>query len=201
MMYHYLNGKISEKTPVAVILDVNGIGYEVRVSLSTFSSLPNLGEAVKLFTHFVVREDAQLLYGFATEEEREAFRLLISISGIGPKLAITLLSGVTLPELKHAIQEKNVPVLTAISGIGQKTAERVIIELKDKIGKAEISAGKELIHDASVSDQMVEDSVSALVSLGYTKQKAKDAVQKTLKALLGKKPSVEEIIRAALKHV
>ncbi len=200
-MYHYLIGKISEKTPTAAILDVNGIGYEVRVSLSTFSSLPNLGETVKLFTHFVVREDAQLLYGFATEEEREAFRLLISISGIGPKLAITLLSGVTLPELKRAIQEKNVPVLTAISGIGQKTAERVIIELKDKIGKAEISAGKELIHDASVSDQMVEDSVSALVSLGYTKQKAKDAIQKTLKALLGKKPSVEEIIRAALKHV
>jgi Holliday junction DNA helicase RuvA len=200
-MYHYFIGKVAEKTPTAVILDVNGIGYEVRVSLSTFSSLPNLGETVKLFTHFVVREDAQLLYGFATEEEREAFRLLISISGIGPKLAITLLSGVTLPELKRAIQEKNIPVLTAISGIGQKTAERVIIELKDKIGKAEISAGKELIHDASISDQMVEDSVSALVSLGYTKQKAKDAVQKTLKAMLGKKPSVEEIIRTALKHV
>jgi holliday junction DNA helicase RuvA len=200
-MYHYLNGKIAEKTPVAVILDVNGIGYEVRVSLSTFSSLPALGQTVKLFTHFVVREDAQLLYGFATEEEREAFKLLISISGIGPKLAITLLSGVTLRELVLAIQEKNIPVLTAISGIGQKTAERVIIELKDKIGKAEISAGKELIHDASVSDQMVEDSVSALVSLGYTKQKAKDAVQKVLKASLGKKVSVEEIIRAALKHV
>jgi Holliday junction DNA helicase RuvA len=200
-MYHYLTGKIAEKTPTAVILDVNGIGYEVRVSLSTFSSLPNLGEVVKLFTHFVVREDAQLLYGFATEEEREAFKLVISISGIGPKLAITLLSGVTLQELKRAIQEKNTPVLTAISGIGQKTAERVIIELKDKIGKADVSAGQELIHDASVSDQMVEDSVLALVSLGYTKQKAKDAIQKTLKAMLGKKPSVEEIIRAALKHV
>lgn len=200
-MYHSLNGKIAEKTPTAVILEANGIGYEVRVSLSTFSSLPNLGETVKLFTHFVVREDAQLLYGFATEEEREAFRLLISISGIGPKLAITLLSGVTLPELKRAIQEKNVPVLTSISGIGQKTAERVIIELKDKIGRPEVSSGKELIHDAGVSDQMVEDSVLALVSLGYTKQKAKEAVQKTLKAMLGKKPSVEEIIRAALKHV
>ena len=200
-MYHHLIGKITEKTPTAVILDVNGIGYEVRVSLSTFSSLPNLGETVKLFTHFVVREDAQLLYGFATEEEREAFKLLISISGIGPKLAITLLSGVTLSELKRAIQEKNVPVLTAISGIGQKTAERVIIELKDKIGKAEVSAGKELVHDASVSDQMVEDSVLALVSLGYTKQKAKDAVQKVLRTPLGKKVSVEEIIRAALKHV
>ncbi len=200
-MYHHLNGKITEKTPTAVILDVNGIGYEVRVSLSTFSSLPSLGENVKLFTHFVVREDAQLLYGFATEEEREAFKLLISISGIGPKLAITLLSGVTLQELKRAIQEKNVPVLTAISGIGQKTAERVIVELKDKIGRSEIPAGKELVHDANISDQMVEDSILALVSLGYTKQKAKDAVQKVLKTLFGKKVSVEEIIRAALKHV
>jgi Holliday junction DNA helicase RuvA len=200
-MYHYLTGKIAGKTPTSVILDVNGIGYEVRVSLSTFSNLPNLGETVKLFTHFVVREDAQLLYGFATEEERETFKLLISISGIGPKLAITLLSGVTLQELKRAIQEKNVPVLTAISGIGQKTAERVIIELKDKIGRSEVPAGKELIHDAGISDQMVEDSVSALVSLGYTKQKAKEAIQKTLKAMLGKKPSVEEIIRAALKRV
>lgn len=200
-MYHYLTGKIAEKTPTAVILDVSGVGYEIRVSLSTFSRLPNLGEAAKLFTHFVVREDAQLLYGFATEEEREVFRLLIAISGIGPKLAITLLSGVTLQELKRAIQEKEVPVLTAISGIGQKTAERVIIELKDKIGRAEVSAGKELVHDASIPDQMVEDSVLALVSLGYTKQKAKDAVQKMLKTLSGKKPSVEEIIRGALKHV
>ncbi|HOW88007.1 MAG TPA: Holliday junction branch migration protein RuvA [Candidatus Omnitrophota bacterium] len=200
-MYHHLNGKIVEKTPTAVVLDVNGIGYEVRVPLSTFSSLPNAGETVKLLTHFIVREDLQALYGFATEEEREAFKLLISISGIGPKLAITLLSGVTLQELKRAIQEKNVPVLTAISGIGQKTAERVIVELKDKIGRTEVSAGKELIHDASISDQTVEDSVLALVSLGYTKQKAKDAVQKVLKTSLSKKVSVEEIIRTALKHV
>jgi Holliday junction DNA helicase RuvA len=200
-MYHHLNGKIVEKTPTAVILDVNGTGYEVRVSLSTFSSLPNAGETVKLLTHFIVREDLQALYGFATEEEREAFKLLISISGIGPKLAITLLSGVTLAELKRAIQEKNVSVLTAISGIGQKTAERVIVELKDKIGRPETSAGKELVHDANISDQMVEDSVLALVSLGYTKQKAKDAVQKALKTSSGKKVSVEEIIRAALKHV
>lgn len=200
-MYHYLTGKIAEKTPVAVILEVNGIGYEVRVSLSTFSSLPNLGETVKLFTHFVVREDAQLLYGFATEEEREAFRLLVSVSGIGPKLAITLLSGVTLPELQRAIQEKNIPALTAISGIGQKTAERVIVELRDKIGKTEVAAGREISHDASVTDQMIEDSVLALVSLGYTKPKAKEAIQKTLKTMLGNKPSVEEIIRSALKHV
>jgi len=200
-MYYYLSGKIAEKSPTAVVLDVNGVGYEVRISLSTFSSLPSLGETVKLFIHFIVREDLQALYGFATEEEREAFKLLISISGIGPKLAITLLSGVTLPELKRAIQERDLPALTAISGIGLKTAERVVIELKDKIGRTEIAAGKELVHDANISDQTVEDSVAALVSLGYTKQKAKDAVQKVLKSTGGKKFSVEEIIRTALKHV
>ena len=200
-MYYYLSGSVAEKSPTVVVLDVNGVGYEVRISLSTFSSLPSLGETVKLFTHFIVREDLQALYGFATEEEREAFKLLISISGIGPKLAITLLSGVTLPELKRAIQERDLPTLTAISGIGLKTAERVVIELKDKIGRTEIAAGKELIHDANISDQAVEDSVAALVSLGYTKQKAKDAVQKVLKGTAGKKISVEEIIRTALKHV
>ncbi len=200
-MYHYLNGKIAEKGPTNVVLDVNGVGYEVRIPLSTFSVLPSLNETVRLFTHFVVREDLQALYGFATEEEREAFRLLISISGIGPKLAITLLSGVTLPELKRAIQERDLPVLTAVSGIGLKTAERVVVELRDKIGRAEIGAGKEIAHDASVSDQMVEDSVAALVSLGYTRPKAKEAVQKVLKLTAGKKIAVEEIIRAALKHV
>lgn len=200
-MYHYLNGKITVKTPTLVVLEVNGVGYELRVSLSTFSSLPALYESVKLFTHFIVREDLQALYGFSTEDEREVFKLLISISGIGPKLAITLLSGVTLPELRRAIQEKDIPVLTAISGIGLKTAERVVIELKDKIGRSESSAGKEIVHDPSVSDQMIEDAVLALVSLGYTKQKAKEAVQKVLKVSGGKKFSVEEMIRSALKHV
>ncbi|MFA5168070.1 MAG: Holliday junction branch migration protein RuvA [Candidatus Omnitrophota bacterium] len=200
-MYHHLNGKITEKTPAAAILDVNGVGYEVRISVNTFSALPDLGQNVKLLTHFVVREDAQLLYGFSGEDERELFRLLLSVSGIGPKMAITLLSGMTVPELKRAIQENSLAALTSISGIGRKTAERVIVELKDKLPREAGKDSKDIIHDMSISDQMVGDSISALVSLGYTKQKAKDAVQKVLKASLGKKVSVEEIIRTSLKHV
>lgn len=200
-MYHYLNGKISEKTPAAVILDVNGVGYEVRISVNTFSVLPGLGQPAKLLTHFIVREDAQLLYGFATEEERELFKLLLSVSGIGPKMAMTLLSGMTIPELKAAIREGSIPVLSSVSGIGRKTAERVVVELKDKLPREADKVSKDILHDMSVADATVEDAVQALVALGYVKQKAKEAVQKVLKAALGKKLTVEEIIRAALKHV
>ncbi len=200
-MYHYLTGKVAEKTPTAVILDVNGVGYEVRISVNTFSSLPGLGQSAKLLTYFVVREDAQLLYGFATEDERELFKLLLSVSGIGPKMAITLLSGMTIAELKAAIRESSLAVLTSITGIGRKTAERVVVELKDKLPREAGKDSKDIIHDMSVSDQIVEDAVQALVALGYTKQKAKEVVQKVLKESLGKKLTVEDIIRTALKHV
>lgn len=200
-MYHYLNGKVAEKMPAAVILDVNGVGYEVRISINTFSALPGLGQPAKLLTHFIVREDAQLLYGFATEEERDLFKLLLSVSGIGPKMAITLLSGMTISELKAAIREGSLVVLSSVSGIGKKTAERVIVELKDKLPREAEKASKDILHDMSVADATVDDAVQALVALGYVKQKAKEAVQKVLKAALGKKLTVEEIIRAALKHV
>lgn len=200
-MYRYLNGKITEKTPAAAVLDVKGVGYEVRISVNTFSALPDLGQTAKLLTHFVVREDAQLLYGFATEEEREFFRMLLSVSGIGPKMAITLLSGMTIPELKRAIQEGSIAALSSVSGIGKKTAERVIVELKDKLPRGVGKDSKDIVHDMSVTDAMVDDAIQALVALGYTKQKAKEVVQKVLKEGLGKKLSVEEIIRASLKHV
>jgi len=200
-MYHYLNGKIAEKTPAAVILDVNGVGYELRISVNTFSSLPGLGQIAKLLTHFVVREDAQLLYGFATEEEKELFKLLLSVSGIGPKMAITLLSGMTIAELKASIREGSIPVLSSVSGIGKKTAERVIVELKDKLPRELDKGSKDILHDRNIEDSTVDDAVQALIALGYVKPKAKEAVQKVLKASLGKKLTVEEIIRAALKHV
>ena len=200
-MYHYLNGKITEKTPAAAILDVNGVGYEVRISVNTFSALPDLGQTVKLLTHFVVREDAQLLYGFATEDEKELFKLLLSVSGIGPKMAITLLSGMTIPELKRAITESSTLALSSVTGIGKKTAERVIVELKDKLPREAGKDSRDIIHDINVSDQIVDDAIQALVALGYTKQKAKDAVQTILKDSLGRKLTVEEIIRKALKHV
>ncbi|MGI6241499.1 MAG: Holliday junction branch migration protein RuvA [Candidatus Omnitrophota bacterium] len=200
-MYYCLNGKIVEKTPAVAILDVNGIGYEVRISVNTFSALPDLGQSTKLLTHFVVREDAQLLYGFATEEERDLFRLLLSVSGIGPKMALTLLSGMTIPELKTAILDGSLAVLSSITGIGRKTAERVIVELKDKLTRGAGKDSKDIIHDMNVSDSAVEDAIQALVALGYTKLKAKEVTQKVLKDGLGKKLSVEDMIRKALKHV
>lgn len=200
-MYYFLNGKIVEKTPAVAILDVSGIGYEVRISVNTFSALPDLGQSVKLLTHFVVREDAQLLYGFATEEERDLFRFLLSVSGIGPKTALTLLSGMTIPELKTAILDGSIAALSSITGIGKKTAERVIVELRDKLTRGAGKDSKDIVHDMNVSDSAVEDAIQALVALGYTKLKAKEVTQRVLKDGLGKKLSVEDIIRKALKHV
>ncbi len=199
-MYHYLSGKLVEKSPTAVVIDAGGVGYDVLIPVSTYSSLPLLGESVKLLTHFVVREDAQLLYGFATDEERKMFRMLISISGIGPKIATTALSGILVEDLKFAIKDGNVAVLTSISGIGKKTAERIVIELREKVI---VESGRTLGGSKNLSGPIsseAEDAIQALVALGYTKNKAKEAVDKVTGSDTGKLP-VEQIIRAALKYV
>ncbi|OQA55983.1 MAG: Holliday junction ATP-dependent DNA helicase RuvA [Candidatus Omnitrophica bacterium ADurb.Bin277] len=200
-MYYCLTGKITEKTPAAAVLDVNGVGYEIRISVNTFSALPDVGQTAKVLTHFVVREDAQILYGFATEEERELFRSLLSVSGIGPKMAVTLLSGMMIPELKKAITDGSVAVLSSVSGVGKKTAERVIVELKDKLPKGTGKDSTDIVHDRNIPDEVIDDAIRALVALGYAKPKAKETVRKVLKAIPGKKLTVEEIIRLALKHV
>ena len=132
-MYSYLSGILAEKSPTLITVDVNGIGFQLIVPISTSQKLPATGQKVKLLTHHVVREDAQILFGFATEEERSLFKLLLSVSGIGPKLAITILSGLGIEELKQAIVQGSVPALTAVSGIGRKTAERLIVELRERI--------------------------------------------------------------------
>ncbi len=199
-MYHYLSGKLITKSPTAVVIDAGGVGYDVLIPVSTYSSLPLLGESVKLLTHFVVREDAQLMYGFATEEERKMFRMLISISGIGPKIATTALSGILVEDLKLAIKGGNVAVLTSISGIGKKTAERIVIELREKVI---LEAGKTMGSSRSLSTAVsseAEDAIQALVALGYTKNKAKEAVDKVTGNESAKMP-VEQIIRSALKYV
>lgn len=200
-MYSYLEGKISEKAPTEVVLDVGGVGYMIHIPVSTYGSLPNIGEKIRLLIHFVVREDFQALYGFSNEGERELFRLLISISGIGPKLGIMVLSGITTEELKKAINDGSVQVLTAITGIGKKTAERIIIELREKINLDGKNKTKERLHFSNVSDELIEDAIGALMSLGYKKQNAKDSVQKILKSKDAEKLSVEDIIRNALKHI
>ncbi|HRK61839.1 MAG TPA: Holliday junction branch migration protein RuvA [Candidatus Omnitrophota bacterium] len=198
-MYNYLSGKLMEKTPTSVIIEVAGIGYDLTIPVSTYASLPALGEQVKLLTHFVVREDAQLLYGFATEEERKMFRMLISISGIGPKIANTALSGILVEDLKAAIKEGNVAVLTSVSGIGKKTAERIVIELREKV----ILEGGKTSGAKSTSPLLsseAEDAVQALIALGYSKNEAQTAVDKAQKSA-PEKLAVDKLVRNALRHI
>jgi len=155
-----LTGILAEKTPPLVLIDVGGVGYEVDVPMSSFYNLPALGERVTLLTHFVVREDAQLLYGFLSAEERAAFRQLIRISGIGPKMALSLLSGLSVAELAQAVSQQQAGRLTKVPGIGKKTAERLLLELKGKLGPdLALPGGTALASDAQA------DIVQALKAL------------------------------------
>ncbi len=200
-MYHYLSGKLIEKSPTAVVIDVGGVGYDVLIPVSTYSSLPALGESIKLLTHFVVREDAHLVYGFATEDERKMFRLLTSVSGIGPKIATTALSGILVEDLKFAIKEGNLAVLTSITGIGKKTAERMVVELREKVVIEGVrSAASATSRGGILVSTEAEDSIQALIALGYSKHQAQSAVEKVL-AVGDSKIPVDRIIRAALKFV
>ena len=200
-MYHFLSGKLIEKTPTSVVMDVNGVGYDVLIPVSTYSFLPALGQPVKLLTHFVVREDAQLLYGFGTDEERKMFRLLISVSGIGPKIATTALSGILVEDLKLAIKDGNIAVLTSISGIGKKTAERMVLELREKIildgSKSTSSSG---LRGGMGMSSEAEDAVQALIALGYSKNQAQIAVEKSVKSSSDKLP-IDKLVRVALKFI
>lgn len=199
-MYNYLSGQLISKAPTSVVLDVNGIGYEIMVSLATSQKLPEPGSRVTLKTYFIVREDAQILFGFATEEERALFKLLISVSGVGPKTALTALSGIELAELKRAIVEGSVATLTSVPGIGRKTAERLIVELREKIiiGKGEeiSSVGK-----SAKDETLLQDSLQALVSLGYSKQAAKTAIQKVYQERRNEGWNAEKLIRESLKYI
>ena len=199
-MYRYISGTLAEKSPTSVTIDVHGVGYQLLIPLSTHHRLPAIGAHVKLLTHFVVREDVQQLYGFYTEEEIELFRMLISVSNIGPKMAMTILSGIGIRELKQAIVDGAVPALAAISGIGRKTAERVIVELREKIILDDSYTG---IHKKpGIHETLVEDSLQALVALGYKKHDAKAAIQKVLSMHAhGEKVKVEELIRQSLKYI
>ena len=191
-MIGYLRGKIMDKKPTSVLLDVNGVGYFVHISISTFDKLPELGATAELFTYLNVREDALNLFGFNSAEEKAIFELLISISGIGPKLALGILSGIQANDLVQAIQNQDVPRIVSIPGIGKKTAERLIIELKDKIGSvASVSSS-----DNYTSYGIKGDAIAALVSLGYNNKKADLAIT----AVLNKRPdlTLEELIKNAL---
>ena len=184
-----LTGTLAEKSPPQILLDVQGVGYEVDVPMSSFYNLPALGERVTLLTHFVVREDAQLLFGFLTAAERNTFRQLIKISGVGPRMALSILSGLSVGELAQAITAQETGRLVKVPGIGKKTAERLLLELKGKLGADLGPAGG----GASVSDAQA-DILQALVALGYSDREAQAAV----KALPVDAP-VSEGIKQALK--
>jgi Holliday junction DNA helicase RuvA len=183
-----LTGTLSDKNPPQVLVDCHGVGYEVDVPMSTFYNLPALGEKVSLLTHFVVREDAQVLYGFGSAPEREAFRQLIKISGVGPRTALSVLSGMSVADIAQAVTAQDAGRLVKVPGIGKKTAERLLLELKGKIGADIGVAGAAPASDAQA------DILQALVALGYSDKEA----QASLKAL-PKDVAVSEGIKLALK--
>ena len=187
-----LTGVLAEKAPPQVLIDVNGVGYEVDVPMSSFFNLPGLGERVTLLTHFVVREDAQLLYGFLTHEERATFRQLIRISGIGPRTALSILSGLSVSELSQAVTQQQAGRLVKVPGIGKKTAERLLLELKGKLGPDMGAPGATVTSDAQV------DIVQALMALGYNEKEAAAAL-KALPADIGVADGIKQALKALSK--
>src|SRR6185503_18431763 len=184
-MITFLHGKLIETLPTQVVVDVQGVGYEVLIPLSSYDKLPAPGNEVKLLTHLAVREDAHVLYGFMTAAEREMFRLLINtVSGIGPKIALNVLSGMNVTALRGAVANGDVKALSQISGVGKKTAERIVVELKDKIGAAGAWEAASAERALSASDQKVNDAVLALVALGFKQVEAHESIRGAL-SLLG----------------
>lgn len=186
-----IQGTLLEKNPPQILVDVHGIGYEIDVPMSTFYNLPDVGAEITLLTHFVVREDAQLLYGFLSAKERDAFRLLIKISGIGARTALSILSGMNVETLAQAISMQDTAMLTRVPGIGKKTAERLVLELKGKIG-ADLSG----VTLGGAPNDARSDVVSALIALGYSEREALTAAKR-----LPEDISVSDGIREALKSM
>ncbi|SFT80857.1 Holliday junction DNA helicase subunit RuvA [Lishizhenia tianjinensis] len=189
-MITHLNGKLVEKNPTNLVIECGGIGYEVKISLNTFSAIKS-EEAIKIFTQFVVREDAQILYGFATTDEREMFNHLISVSGIGPNTAMIMLSSLLPSDIAQAIVSEDVNTIKSVKGIGAKTAQRVIVDLKDKMAKFEFSSDNIFVENNTKRFE----ALTALVSLGFDKK----AAEKALDKISTGEESVEELIKLSLK--
>jgi len=178
----FLDGILVEKQPTSVVLDVQGVGYAVLIPLSTYDRLPAAGGRCRLLTHHHVREDGQLLCGFATADEKRMFELLLGVSGIGPKLGLSVLSGLNAGELRAAIAEGNVKRLSSVNGIGRKTAERLIVELRDRIDPAEALAAGQAAAGAPSDHAVLRDTVMALSALGFPQEQARKMVQAALDA-------------------
>lgn len=195
-----LHGKLVEALPTQVVVDVQGVGYEVLIPLSSYHHLPAPGGDVRLLTHLAIREDAHVLYGFSTPAERELFRLLInSVSGIGPKTALSVLNGMNPVAFKGAIARGDVKALSQISGIGRKTAERMVVELKDKFGAPGAWEASSAERALSPADQKLNDAVLALLALGVKQVDAQEAVRKAQQQL-GPAAGLEDLVRASLKQ-
>ena len=195
-----LTGRLAFKAPTYLILDVHGVGYEVYIPLSTYYGLPNLSESISLSVHTHVREDAIQLFGFLTSQEKDAFVLLTSVSGVGPKLALSVLSALSVSNLVSAIQAGDVDKLTTVPGIGNKSASRLVLELKDKIGK--LYPGLAPVSDSprQGQDAIFDDALSALVNLGYRPQDAKEAL-KHVKKSNAEAIVLKDMIRESLKEL
>jgi Holliday junction DNA helicase RuvA len=193
-MISHLNGKLTEKNPTNVVIECNGIGYFIYISLQTYSQIPDR-ENILLQTHLVIREDAHILYGFYSKLERELFKLLISVSGVGPSIAITMLSSMTTEQIQHAIASQDVALIKSVKGIGEKTAQRVIVDLRDKIQKTFNISNDLLTTDNTIKNE----TLIALEVLGFSRKIS----EKTVLTLLKENPdiSLEELIKQALKKL
>ena len=187
-----LTGTLADKNPPQLLVDCHGVGYEVHVPMSSFYNLPGVGEKVTLLTHFVVREDAQILYGFASSGEREAFRQLIKISGVGPRTALAVLSGLSVADIAHAVTTQDAGRLVKVPGIGKKTAERLLLELKGKIG-ADLGSA-----NASATSDAQADILQALVALGYSDKEAAASL-KSLPRDIGVSEGIKQALKALTK--
>jgi len=193
-MIGMLSGKLARKQPPQIVVDCGGVGYEVETPMSTFLELPPLGDTVRLHTHLQVREDAQTLYGFATEDEKLLFRTLLRVSGVGAKMALSILSAMTVGDFARCVQQENTGMLTKIPGVGRKTAERLIIEMRDRLEKA--AEGLPAVRRPDASGDARTEAFDALAALGYKPAE----IKKLLANMATEDMSAEDIIRKALKQ-
>src|SRR5438045_9674962 len=200
-MITFLRGRLAHALPTQATIDVGGVGYEVFIPLSSYDKLPGVGQPIEILTHLHVREDAQILYGFMTAPERDLFRLLVNhVSGIGPKLALAVLSGMSVDRFKAAVVNADITSLSKISGLGKKTAERIVLELKDKLGVVAAWEAASAAHAPSPEQSQANEAVLALIALGYKQVEA----HKTVRDLQGESPGVttaEDLVKLAMQRM
>ncbi len=195
-MIGYLRGTIIKKQPPLLLLDVQGVGYEIEAPMTTFYALPEVKNEVEIFTHLVVRDDAHLLFGFATENERHLFRTLIKVNGVGAKMGLTILSGIETDEFAQCVRDNDADRLVKLPGVGKKTAERLIVEMRDRLDGLPTTSATRSNSSQNISNDPVNEAVSALIGLGYKPQEA----SKFVLAVANDDMTSEELIREALKN-